>query len=61
MFSGDIKKQHWALNGLNIPATEGSRFIFTLDSQIIGGVGIIWGLDIVIIINNRGRWTGLKK
>ena len=27
---------------------------FTLESQIIGGVGIIGGLDIVIIINNRG-------
>ena len=26
----------------------------TLESQIIGGVGTIGGLDIVIIINNRG-------
>ena len=26
----------------------------TLESRIIGGVGIIGGLDIVIIINNRG-------
>ena len=26
----------------------------TLDPRIIGGVGIIGGLDIVIIINNRG-------
>ena len=25
----------------------------TLESRIIGGVGIIGGLDIVIIINNR--------
>ena len=31
----------------------------TLESRIIGGVGIIGregGLDIVIIINNRGGW-----
>ena len=27
---------------------------YTLASRIIGGVGIIGGLDIVIIINNRG-------
>ena len=34
----------------------------TPESRIIGGVGIIGGLDIVIIINNRERgWTGLKK
>ena len=33
----------------------------TLESRIIGGVGIIGGLDIVIIINNRGSWTGLRK
>ena len=40
----------------------------TLESRIIEGVGIIGGLDIVIIINNRGvgiigrgGWTGLKK
>ena len=26
----------------------------TLESRMIGGVGIIGGLDIVIIINNRG-------
>ena len=26
----------------------------TIESGIIGGVGIIRGLDIVIIINNRG-------
>ena len=26
----------------------------TLEPQIIGGVGIIGGLDIVIIINNKG-------
>ena len=38
-----------------------------LGSRIIGGVGIIGGLYIVIIINNRGGcnnrggWTGLKK
>ena len=32
----------------------------TLESRILGGVGIIVGLDIVIITNNRG-WTGLKK
>ena len=28
-----------------------------LESRIIGGVGIIGGLDIVIIINNRGGWN----
>ena len=28
--------------------------ISTLESRIIGGVGIIEGVDIVIIINNRG-------
>ena len=38
----------------------------TLESRIIGGVGIKEGgldigLDIVIIINIRGGWTGLKK
>ena len=41
----------------------------TLKSQIVGGVGIIGGFDIVIIINNGGErgwnnregWTGLKK
>ena len=27
---------------------------FTLESRITGGVGMIGGLDIVIIINNRG-------
>ena len=31
-----------------------STILNTLESQIIGGVGIIEGLDIVIIINNRG-------
>ena len=45
--------------------------VITLESRIIGAVGIIGGLDIVIIINNRGGagggwnnrggWTGLKK
>ena len=30
----------------------------TLESQIIGGVGIIGGLDIVRIINNRGVGRG---
>ena len=29
----------------------------TLESPIIGGVGIIGGLDIVIIINSRGGWN----
>ena len=29
----------------------------TLESRIIGGVGIIGGFDIVIIINNRGDWN----
>ena len=29
----------------------------TIESRIIGGVGIIGGLDIVIIINNRGGWN----
>ena len=39
------------------------RNSITLESQIIGGVGRIGGLDIVIIINNRvgGGWMGLKK
>ena len=32
---------------------------FTLESQIIGGVGIIGGLDIVIIINNIGIIAGV--
>ena len=31
----------------------------TLESRIIRGVGIIGGLDIVIIINNRGGGWGL--
>ena len=31
----------------------------TLDPRIIGGVGIIGGLDIVIIINNRGGGAGI--
>ena len=31
----------------------------TLESRIIGGVGIIGGLDIVIIINNRGGGIGI--
>ena len=30
----------------------------TLESQIIGGVGVIRGLDIVIINNNRGVGRG---
>ena len=34
---------------------------YTLESRIIGEVGIIGGLYIVIIINNRGGCTGLKK
>ena len=46
------------------------RNVFTLESRIIGGVGILGGgggLDIVIIFSNRGGWnntgdwTGLKK
>ena len=44
------------------------KLIFTLESRIIGGVGIIVGLEIVINISNRGvgiiggegGWTGLK-
>ena len=40
----------------------GSDFIFdlvklTLESRIIGVVGIIGGLNIVEIINNRGGWN----
>ena len=34
--------------------------ITTLESRIIGGVGIIGGLDIVIIINDRGVGQGWK-
>ena len=41
---------------------------FTLESRIIGGVGIIGGLEIAIIFNNNrgggrvgGGWKGLKK
>ena len=33
---------------------------FTLESRIIGGVGIIGRLDIVIIINNRGDWNNRR-
>ena len=29
-------------------------FLIALESRIIGGLGIIGGLDIVIIINSRG-------
>ena len=46
----DLYSQQWLVN--------------TLESRIIGGVGIIGGLDIVIIINNMGGgrgWTALKK
>ena len=32
-------------------------YLYTLKSRIIGGVGIIVGLDIVIIVNNRGGWN----
>ena len=31
----------------------------TLKSQIVGGVGIIGGFDIVIIINNGGEGVGI--
>ena len=51
--------------------TWNNRILFinlvTLESRTIGGVGIIGGLDIVIVINNRrgwnnrGGWPGLKK
>ena len=40
--------------GLKICAKDAGIKKYTLESQIIGGVGIIGGLDIVIIINNRG-------
>ena len=33
----------------------------TVQSGIIGGVAVIGRLDIVIIINKRGGWMGLKK
>ena len=33
----------------------------TLESRIIGGVGIIGRLDIAIIINNRGGLDGVEK
>ena len=32
--------------------------LYTLESRIIGGVGIIAGLDIVIMINNGGGGGG---
>ena len=35
--------------------------VSTLESRIIGGVGIIGEMDIVMIFNNRVGWTGLKK
>ena len=35
--------------------------MYTLESRIIGGVGIIRGLDIAIIINNRGWLDGVEK
>ena len=38
-----------------------STHMGTLESRIIGGVGIIGGLEIVINIKNRVGWTGLKK
>ena len=34
-----------------------SKYLPTLESRIIGGIGIIGGLNIVIIINNRGGWN----
>ena len=43
---------------LSIKARHRHSKTYTLESRIIGGVGIIGGLDIVIIINNRGGWTG---
>ena len=41
---------------LSIKARHRHSKTYTLESRIIGGVGIIGGgrLDIVIIINNRG-------
>ena len=37
-----------------------SNLLINLESRIIGGVGIIGGLDIVTIINNRGVGRGWK-
>ena len=34
-------------------------YICTLESRIIGAVGIIGGLDIAIIVNNRGGGVGI--
>ena len=39
---------------LSIKARHRHSKTYTLESRMIGGVGIIGGLDIVIIINNRG-------
>ena len=39
---------------------ESSKFL-SLESRIIGGVRIIGGLDIVIIINNRGGGEGVGR
>ena len=39
---------------LSIKARHRHSKTYTLESRMIGGVGIIGGLDIVIIINNKG-------
>ena len=64
----DISK-HYVYLGTKITAVVNLSLIFgsdiwsnlsyrpTLESRIIGGVGITGGLDIVIIINNRGVGT----
>ena len=45
---------------VNITPYNSVALSHTLESRIIGGVGIIGGLDIVIIINNRG-FDGVEK
>ena len=44
------------------PMLKQCLLLYTLESRIIGGAGIIGGLGIVIIINNRGgELDGVEK
>ena len=64
----DISK-HYVYLGTKITAFVSLSLVFgsviwpnlsyrpTLESRIIGGVGIIGGLDIVMIINNSEGWN----